>query len=366
MGEWRRGGYAAVGVAVLAGTTWLVLHRAQPAAPAAAPTGTGTARVTRTDVVVRDMVSGTNAYLDQAVVAAAGPGTLTWLPAVGTVVAADQRLYEVDGQPVVLWTGARPAWRDFASGMTDGPDVAQLERCLTQLGYGAGLTVDNHFSSATATAIRRWQAAHGLATTGVIRLGTVVFRPGPVRVAAVTAPLGAPSSPGQPILTVTSTATAVTVNLDPTLQNAVHPGDPVSVSLPGGTGTTPGHVSTVGAPVASVAGNGGGAAGSAQGGQNAAATLTVPVTIDLDTPSGGSGPGIGPVQVAITTAVDRAVLAVPIDALLAAPGGGFQVAVRDSAGRRLVKVQTRLFDESDGLVEVQGLAQGTVVEVPQT
>jgi hypothetical protein len=162
MAEWRRGGYAAVGVVVLAGTGWFVLHRAAPAVPAAAPFATGTARVIRTDVTVRDIVGGTLGYSDQAAVVAAVPGTLTWLPAVGTVVGADQRLYEVDGQPVILWVGSRPAWRDFAPGMPDGPDVRQLEHCLATLGFGAGLTVDNHFSTSTATAIRRWQRAHGL------------------------------------------------------------------------------------------------------------------------------------------------------------------------------------------------------------
>jgi peptidoglycan hydrolase-like protein with peptidoglycan-binding domain len=286
------------------------------------------------------------------------------------VVRADQRLYEVDGRPVLLWIGDRPAWRDFAAGMADGPDVAQLERNLVALGFGAGLTVDNHFSTATASAIRRWQAAHGLPRTGAVALGRVVFRDGPVRIRAVPAILGAPLSPGAPVVVVTSTTTAVTVDLDPVRAGSVHAGDAVGVSqLGAGQGArsagVSGRVTAIGAAVAPPGAPGGGSqGGGSQGGGSGSApvALTVPVTVGVDDPSGHLTPG--PVQVAITDAEDRGVLAVPIDALLSAPGGGYQVVVRVDGGRRTVTVRTGLFDESDGLVEVDGLSEGTVVEVP--
>lgn len=363
MADWRRGGYAALGVLAVAGTGWFALHRAGPRVPASGLPPTGTATVVRTDVTVRNLVGGTLGYSDQGTVLAAASGTLTWAPAVGTVVGPDQRLYEVDGRPVRLWTGSRPAWRDFAPGMADGPDVRQLERCLATLGYGAGLTVDDHFSAATATAIRRWQRAHGLPGTGVIRLGEVVFRPAPVRVGAVSAAPGTPVSPGTPVLTVTATTTVVTVNLDPGQRGVVHAGDPVSVSLPGTAGTVGGRVATVGSAVPSGTDPAGGPApaGAADGSAPAGATVVIPVVIRLDSATGAM---IGPVQVAISTAQDRAVLAVPIDALLGAPGGGFEVAVRERGRRRLVGIRTKLFDESDGLVEIEGVPEGTAVEVP--
>jgi peptidoglycan hydrolase-like protein with peptidoglycan-binding domain len=359
-------GYTAVAVLVLGGAGWLVLRHTAADGATAAAAPTGTARVTRTDVVVRTLVGGTLGYLDQATLPAVAPGTLTWLPAVGTVVRADQRLYEVDGRPVLLWIGDRPAWRDFVAGMADGPDVAQLERNLVALGFGAGLTVDNHFSTATGAAIRRWQAAHGLPRTGAIALGQVVFRNGPVRIAAVPATLGAPLSPGSPVVMVTSTTTAVTVDLDPVRAGSVHIGDAVGVSpLGSGQGApsagVPGRVTVVGVAVAPQAATGGGSAGGGSG-NPPAATSTVPVTVGVDDPAGQLTPG--PVQVAITDAADRGVLGVLIDALLSAPGGGYQVVVRLDGGRRTVAVRTRLFDESDGLVEVEGLAEGTVVEVP--
>jgi peptidoglycan hydrolase-like protein with peptidoglycan-binding domain len=358
-------GYAAAAVMVLGGAGWLVLRHATADGTAAAAAPTRTVRVARTDVVVRTLVGGTLGYVGQATLPAAGPGILTWLPAVGTVVRVDQRLYEVDGRPVLLWIGDRPAWRDFAAGMPDGPDVAQLERNLVALGFGAGLTVDNHFSTATGSAIRRWQAAHGLPRTGAIALGQVVFRDGPVRVGAVPATLGAPLSPGDPVVVVTSTVTAVTVDLDPVRAGSVHVGDAVSVSpLGAGQGAqsapVPGRVTAIGSAIAPPAATGGGPTGGGSGGSTVAST--VPVTVGVDDPAGHLSPG--PVQVGITGAEDRGVLAVPIDALLSAPGGGYEVVVRGDGGRRTVAVRTGLFDESDGLVEVDGLAEGAVVEVP--
>lgn len=329
-----RTGYAGLLVLVLGGAGWLVLHRDRAATPAAPPGALDTAKVVRADVAEHQVVSGTLGYPGSVnVVASAGGGTITWLPRTGATIAPDQRLYEVDGRPVLLWSGARPAWRDFMLGMTPGPDVTQLERNLATLGYGRKLTVDSRFSAATAAAIRRWQAAHRLPHTGSIRLGDVVFLPRPVRVGSVPAALGSPVQPGLPVLTVTSTVKAVTANLDPTQQDLVHVGDRVSISLISGTRTASGTVTAAGARV----------------------------TISL----AGREDGTGPVQVSITTAEHRNVLAVPVDALLAAPGGGYQVATLDH-GRRLVSVRTGLFDESGGVVEVTGagITEGTTVEVP--
>jgi multidrug efflux pump subunit AcrA (membrane-fusion protein) len=60
------------------------------------------------------------------------------------------------------------------------------------------------------------------------------------------------------------------------------------------------------------------------------------------------------------------VLAVPISALLAQPGGGYAVQVENGTTTRLLTVTTGLFDEVAGRVEVSGagLAPGMRVEVP--
>ena len=67
--------------------------------------------------------------------------------------------------------------------------------------------------------------------------------------------------------------------------------------------------------------------------------------------------------VAIVSARHAGVLLVPVTALLARPGGGYQVRLAD---RSFVQVQPGLFDDSTGSVEVSGsgLHEGLQVEVP--
>lgn len=71
-----------------------------------------------------------------------------------------------------------------------------------------------------------------------------------------------------------------------------------------------------------------------------------------------------PVQVSIIQQRDSGVLAVPVTALLAQPGGGYAVRVSGPA-HQLIPVTTGVFDDSSGLVEVAGpgLTAGLRVEV---
>ena len=67
-------------------------------------------------------------------------------------------------------------------------------------------------------------------------------------------------------------------------------------------------------------------------------------------------------SVDITTGTRRDVLLIPIAALLARPGGGYQVRL---AGGAVTPVEAGRFDESTGRVEiVRGLTAGQSVEVP--
>jgi hypothetical protein len=394
----RAGLLAGVLVLVVAGGGWAVARGGLLGRPAAAtPTPevpTATATVARTDVVERQQVAGTLGYGDSVTVpgqsAGGGGGSsgggssgaggggqtqdgiLTRLPAVGAVVGRGQTLYEADGYPVPLWYGSRPAWRAFQLGMTDGSDVRQLEANLVALGYdpNRAITVDRHYSWATAAAVKRWQKASGRARTGAVPLGQVVFLPGPIRVATVTATVGAPLPSGTAILTATSTRPQVTVALEPALQQLVRRGDRVEVILPDGKTTrgTVARVSRVATQPSTGSGqNGGqnqGEGGSSEG--SGTGQATVQVTIRLANPKAAANLDQAPVQVAITTQTARGVLAVPINALLAQPGGGYAVQLVEGSASRRVAVRTGLFDETAGLVEVQnaGLAEGTKVQVP--
>jgi peptidoglycan hydrolase-like protein with peptidoglycan-binding domain len=350
------GAVAATAIAV----GYAIAAHPHSAAPVAAVVPTGTAAVTRGTVHERVPVAGTLGFGGgYTVVNQYPPGVLTSTAAAGDTVTRGGVLYAVDGHPVRLLYGGAPAYRGFASGMPDGPDVRELEANLAALGMRPG-TVDNHFTSATAAAIKRWQAAHGVPVaqrTGALDPGEVVFLPGPVRVGTVSATVGAHVAPDAPVLSGTGTTRVVNIAMSTDQVSLVHVGDEVLVALPGSGGEVPGHVTSVGRVATAPANTNG-------GGDSQPSTPTVPVTVSVVLPASAGGLDQAPVQVEITTAEHPDVLLVPVTALLAAPGGGYQVRLANGA---YVSVQPGLFDDSTGTVEVAGdLQAGTQVEVPSS
>jgi len=133
-------------------------------------------------------------------------------------------------------------------------------------------------------------------------------------------------------------------------------GDQVVITLPDNS-TTPGHVSFVGT-VATVPSDNNG---------NGSTSPTIEVDVTADHPAATGRLDQAPVDVSITTATVRNVLAVPVNALLALAGGGYAVEESVAGGaHQLVGVQVGLFDDADGLVQVSatGLAAGRRVVVP--
>jgi peptidoglycan hydrolase-like protein with peptidoglycan-binding domain len=322
----------------------------------ASSAGTTTVAVERKDVVSRIRVNGTLGYGASQPVISHSQGTITAMAAEAAVVQRGQTLYEVDGHPVVLFYGDRPAWRPFSIGVSDGPDVAQLQRNLIALGYAttSNLSADGHFGWTTMAAVERWQKAMGLSQTGTVELGQVVFLPGAVRVGSHQAQVGGQA--GGVIMNVSSTTRVVTVDLDASKQTLVKVGDAVQVIMPNSGTTTTGTVSDV-AKVAktSSGGNGGGT------------TTTVTLTISLTDPAATGTLDEAPVRVAITTQSAKNVLTVPINALLALADGSYAVEVDSGGHRHVVPIQTGLFDDDGGMVEISGsdITAGTRVVVPQ-
>jgi multidrug efflux pump subunit AcrA (membrane-fusion protein) len=131
-------------------------------------------------------------------------------------------------------------------------------------------------------------------------------------------------------------------------------GDEVTITLPNNR-TTPGVISSVGTVAAS----------SGSGGANGSPTITVLVNPTDPTATGTWDQA--PVNVTITTGTVTNVLVVPVDALLAQAGGGYAVEVVGTDGiHRLLPVKLGLFDDADGLVQVNGsrLAPGQRVVMP--
>ena len=87
--------------------------------------------------------------------------------------------------------------------------------------------------------------------------------------------------------------------------------------------------------------------------------------VSLTTPKAAGNLNQAPVEVTITTGSASNVITVPVDALLAQPGGRYAVEVTGPGGHHLVRVTPGLFDDAAGRVQVTGnLTPGQHVVVP--
>jgi len=351
---------ATLAAAAVAGAVIAVSLQGGASAPAApVPVPVSTTTVARTDLTSSVLTGGTLGYAPAGPVVNELSGTYTELPATGQRIAAGGTLYRVDNAPVVLMAGATPAWRELAPGITDGPDVSELQSNLIALGDAAGLfsTPTGDFDALTAEAVQRWQLAEGEPATGVIAVGAVVFLPSQVRVGAESFEPGQAAAPGQEPYQVTTTRRTVLVPLNPQLP-AVHLGERVRILLPSGRSLA-GRAAMI-APTAPTAPSTGSAA------STGGATLTVaPVRPTATATGAGAGASV-PVEVALTTQSVRNVLAVPVSALLALAGGGYGLEVVEPSGtHRLVGVRTGAFSGSRVQVSGADIAAGTRVVVAQ-
>jgi hypothetical protein len=302
----------------------------------------------------------------------AGPGTFTWLPSVGQTIRQGQQIYQVSGTPVVLLYGNVPAYRGLSEGMT-GADVTELNTDLVRLGYATAAALGprsgwDYFSAETAYALGLLQAHLGLTQTGTLPLGQAVVLPGAIQVTGLATgvvPGGAVTS-GTTVLTGSSLAPVVTIDVDASMQTEVAVGNKVSITLPDGS-VTPGVISSVNtAAAASSSSSSSSSSASSQGpGSSGPSAPTITVLVSLTDPKAAGNLNQAPVEVTITTGSASDALIVPVDALLAQPGGSYAVEVTGPGGHHLVTVSLGLFDNAAGTVQVTGnLAPGQRVVVP--
>jgi peptidoglycan hydrolase-like protein with peptidoglycan-binding domain len=354
---------ALTGAAIVGAVVTVAVRGGSPAPATPRAPRVSTATVVRTDLASTVLTAGTLGYAPTDPVVNRLSGTYTQLPALGAVIAAGQVLYRVDNQPVVLMSGATPAWRPFTAGMPNGPDVSELQSNLIDLGYARGLLSDptGHLDTPTVDAIEGWQRVLGYPATGQIALGQVLFEPSSLLVGAQSVAAGQAASPGDLPYQVTTTTRTVTVPLNPDLPQATV-GEAVSIVLPTNA-TAPGRITAIGpAPPSAVSGSGtqSGSGSSVQ--SQASSILTVTPT---DAAATGPGSGVA-VQVSLTTQSVSGVLALPVSALLALSGGGYGVEVVTASGlHHLVAVTTGVFAGGRVQVSGAGIASGTKVVVAQ-
>jgi peptidoglycan hydrolase-like protein with peptidoglycan-binding domain len=325
-----------------------------------------TVRVARTNLVTTVLTEGTLGYASTSPVVNQLPGTFTQIPRAGRRINAGGILFRVDDLPIVLMSGRVPAWRAMLPGISNGPDVAELERNLIALGYAAGLfsTPSDEFTWATSAAVERWQQDVGLPITGQIEPGRVLFLPGPVVVGAPAVAPGDPASRGQVPYQVTRATRVVSVPLNPANSPRVTRGERVRIILPSGA-VTPGSITAIGPPppASNACGSPGSSSGQGSAQQTAASTV---LTVTPRYPGKTGRQSSVPVQVSLTTQSAAGVLAVPVPALLALQGGGYGLEVVEPSGaHRLVGVRTGIFAGSMVQVSGTGIVAGTRVVVAQ-
>lgn len=276
-----------------------------------------------------------------------GGGTATVLAATGSTVDVGTVLYRVDTEPVLALIGPLPAYRELSSSATDGVDIRQLEDNLAALGYGAGLTVDEEFTDATAESVRQWEEDLGRADPdGTVELGDVVFLPEPAEIVRHDAAVGDRVDAGSPVLTIAARTDVVLA--DVTFADATKwvAGSPVELRWPDGT-AQPAIVVGVGRIITDP-------------GDGAAPTVEVTLTPTGDT----AARPVGSEVTAVLTGETRdSSLAVPVSALLAAPDGAVAVRRVQPESEVTIPVTAGLVDGS--WVEITaGLVEGDQVRLP--
>jgi peptidoglycan hydrolase-like protein with peptidoglycan-binding domain len=303
----------------------------------------------------RDLDTARRELAGKSATESLGGGTVTAIPSAGDVIDRGQTLFAVDGRPTVLFLGPTPFFRALRAGET-GPDVAELQANLHELGYGGGggTGKDGLFDALTTAAVRRWQAALGTEQTGVVRLGEVAVLPTSVRISTVYLVLGATVPTGAPLLGVSSTDQVVTIRVDPALAPSLHPGDAIRFEAADGS-PVPGTIRSVGAPAIPTQQQPG------DGPPNALSTPVVAVTND---PSALANLDGAVLHADITTGTADNVLAVPVNALVVLADGGFGVEVDSGGSTHYVRVQPGLYDRTMVEVRADGLNAGDQVVVP--
>ncbi len=139
-------------------------------------------------------------------------GTVTDVVEAGTVLEEGDIAYWVNGEPVVVLYGDTPAYRTMLDARTDleGDDILQLETYLDEAGYDdVGISVDGTFTNATASVVENWQEAIGATVDGVVGLGEVIFVDAPIEVRSVEVEVGDTINDGRAVFTIEGT-TAMT------------------------------------------------------------------------------------------------------------------------------------------------------------
>jgi peptidoglycan hydrolase-like protein with peptidoglycan-binding domain len=353
-----RRGRRRVGIAVLVNVALIVGYLVWTSGgkeDTPAPLAVSTAQVATGSMVSETLVPGTVQYATKQAVASGLSGVVTEIPTVGSTIGAGGVAYRVDTRPVTVLSGSMPAWRDLASGMTEGEDIRQLEQNLKTFGFFAG-EPDARFTWDTTVAVRDWQKSLGLERTGSVERSMILFTGQDLRVDAVESGMGTQVGPGTTMYQATSVHQVVELNVKSSDREIAVVGGAVTVTLPTGA-TTDGVIDSVGTPMSKPAADGTGSS-----------SIVVPVRIAVADQAAIAGMALAGVSVSFASTVADDVLTVPVDALVPVSDTGFAVELpgaQPGAERTLLPVTVGAF--ASGIVEISGdeIVDGLAVVVPE-
>ncbi|MHA5047930.1 peptidoglycan-binding protein [Streptomyces sp. SD15] len=418
-----------MGAVVLSGAgiaaSTLIKSPAQAAADAGAPerdvlTAPVEYRVLKESVIVRGLVAAdrTVTVSPSASSAEGATAVVTKLPVeAGDKVKAGQVLVEISGRPVFVLRGSLPAYRDLKPG-AKGDDVKQLQRALSDLGFGSGTDTSGEFGAGTQSALASFYTSIGYEPQPVSQDGasqvesatkavtqadralqdvradsdadatdearaeedlataqqtltdarlqagamlpaaeTVVLDSFPARVESVPVRVG--DKAVSKVMTVSSGALAVQATLTPSQKSVVRTGQSVRVLSEATGDEFDGMVASIADPeTADAAAEGDGEEGSEDSGASGVFyTMTVKPDDTIPVELAGQD-----VRLTVEAANSKGkVLVVPYSAVSAAADGSTVVTVLEASGdRRRVKVRAGL--SGDGYVEVTPAADGALAK----
>jgi peptidoglycan hydrolase-like protein with peptidoglycan-binding domain len=261
---------------------------------------------------------------------------------------------EVAGQPLFVFEGSVPAYRDLAPG-DSGTDVAQLQAGLESLGYSIGSDTSGVYGAGTEGAVAAYYQAIGYPVPKVsvgpkadrgpmVPLAEIMFVPDlPAIVVKVAGPVGQEASGS--LVTLAMGDPAIAGQLSPSSAALVRKGMDVTITDPATGRSRRGYVRSVGQRTQT--------SGSISGG------VYVPVSVVPDSPLPASmiGQDVG---LRITAASSAGpVLAVPDAAIFSRADGGTYV-TKVTGPRSDVQVPVLVDLTGNGMVAVTPVGRATL------
>lgn len=310
---------------------------------------TETVEVTRRDLSEEVKLTGTVSHGEAHSLAIEADGLVTSAPAQDDIVRPGDELIRINDRPVTLAEGSVPLYRELRRigrfeldeagdklGLQEGEDVAQLQRFLLSKGFDdeERLEADGIFGITTERAVKAWQKDIGVPATGKVDRSQLVFVDGPLRVES------APDV-GMRFDQVTVGAVTPSIELEVTSRQRPFFTEGTRVSIESDAGEAAGLVTEAKRTT--------GADGSARHAVKVEFVAEAPTDVETT-------------DVVSTRVLAENVTTVPVRALVALAEGGWAVQVE--ADDRLQLTAVELGTVVDGMAEIDGLEEGTLVVVP--